>query len=119
MERVTGIGGLFFAARDPEALGEWYRANLGIAPAPATMNDEPWTQEAGQTVFTAMPADTSVLHGKAWAINFRVRDLDAMVAQLRTAGIEVSVDDEDYPYGRFARLTDPEGNGIELWQPTD
>ena len=119
MERVTGIGGLFFAARDPEALGEWYRANLGITPAPATMDDEPWTQEAGQTVFTAMPADTSVLHGKAWAINFRVRDLDAMVAQLRTAGIEVSVDDEDYPYGRFARLTDPEGNGIELWQPTD
>jgi predicted enzyme related to lactoylglutathione lyase len=76
-------------------------------------------QESGPTVFAPFPKETDHFGDPArhWMINFRVRDLDAMVAQLRAAGVEVSVDAEVYPNGRFARLRDPEGNGIELWEP--
>jgi predicted enzyme related to lactoylglutathione lyase len=118
MERVLGIGGLFFRASDPAALGRWYQGHLGIAPTPASYEEQPWQQEAGPTVFAAFPADTKYFGAahQAWMINFRVRDLDAMVAQLRAAGIEVEVDVEDYPNGRFARLSDPEGNPIQLWE---
>jgi len=119
MERVTGIGGFFFAARDPESLAEWYSTNLGVDGPPTELDQEPWAQQAGETVFSGMTAGSSVLAGRSWSINFRVSDLDAMVGQLRANGIEVAVDAENYPYGRFARLTDPEGNGIELWEPTD
>ncbi|MGH3734339.1 MAG: VOC family protein [Micromonosporaceae bacterium] len=119
MERVTGIGGVFFRARDPEALTQWYADHLGVAPPPATYDESSWRQQAGPTVFTAMPDDSPHFREPAqqWSINFRVRDLDAMVAQLRTAGIEVEPHADDYPNGRFAELVDPEGNPIQLWQP--
>ena len=119
MERVTGIGGLFFRAADPEALGRWYDEHLGVAPPPASYDEPSWQQQKGSTVFAAMP-QKSEHFGRAeqqWAVNFRVRDLDAMVAQLRAAGIEVQVHPEDYPNGRFADLVDPEGNPVQLWQP--
>lgn len=120
MERVTGIGGLFFRARDPEALTRWYTDHLGITVPPPTYDDPDWWQEQGPTVFAPFPHDTQDLGRpeQAWKVNFRVRDLDAMVAQLRAAGVEVEPDPQTYPNGRFASTTDPEGNPIELWEPT-
>jgi len=119
MEKVAGIGGLFFRAHDPAALGRWYLQHLGIELTPTSEGAPVWQQEAGPTVFTPFP-ETSNYFGdphKVWMVNFRVHDLDKMVAQLRTAGIEVE-DPQSYPnVGRFARLHDPEGNPIELWQP--
>jgi glyoxylase I family protein len=118
MERVTGIGGLFFRSKDPTALGEWYRDKLGIDLVPADYDQKPWAQEAGPTVFAPFARDSDYfMADKPWMLNLRVRDLDAMVAQLRAAHVEVAVDAEHYPNGRFARLHDPEGNPIELWEP--
>ncbi len=119
MEKVTVIGGFFFRAKDPKALGLWYQQNLGISLPPTSSGGSVWLQEAGPTSFTAFPETTKYFGNpeKAWMLNFRVRDLEKMAAQLRSAGIEVKVDPQSYPYGRFARLQDPEGNPIELWQP--
>jgi predicted enzyme related to lactoylglutathione lyase len=119
MEKVAGIGGLFFRAHDPKVLGAWYEQHLGIAPAPTSEGGTVWQQEAGPTVFSPFPQTTKYFGdaNKVWMVNFRVHELDKMVAQLRAAGVEVS-DPESYPnLGRFARLRDPEGNPIELWQP--
>jgi len=119
MEKVTGIGGFFFRARDPGALSAWYQNYLGIAPVPSSNDDLPWQQEAGPTAFAPFPETTEYFGDprKSWMINFRVGNLDAMVAQLRDAGIPVEADAQGDPYGRFARLHDPEGNPIELWEP--
>ena len=119
MEKVTGIGGFFFRAKDPKALALWYQQHLGILTVPTKDGETSWQQEAGATAFTPFP-ETSKYFGdasKVWMLNFRVRDVDKMAAQLQAAGIEVKVDPESYPYGRFGRLHDPEGNPIELWQP--
>jgi glyoxylase I family protein len=119
MEKVTGIGGLFFRARDPESLSHWYLTHLGIALTPASYEDVPWWQEAGPTIFAPFPEATDyfgALH-QVWMVNFRVRDLAAIAAQLTAAGVPVTVDPEEYPNGRFARLQDPEGNPVELWEP--
>jgi glyoxylase I family protein len=118
MEKVTGIGGMFFRSKDPKALAEWYEKHLGVSKTPTSAEGEPWRQEAGATVFGPFKADTDYFAAdKQWMLNFRVRDLDAMVAQLRRAGIEVK-DPEGYPgIGRFARTHDPEANAIELWEP--
>jgi glyoxylase I family protein len=119
MERVTGIGGFFFRATEPKALAEWYERNLGITRTPESYSQQPWVQDSGATVFGPFRKDTKYFGSDAqqWMINFRVRDLDAMVAQLRRAQIEVEVDGQLYPNGRFARLKDPEGNPIQLWEP--
>jgi glyoxylase I family protein len=119
MQRVTGIGGLFFRAKDPTAMAQWYKEHLGIDLVPADYNQKPWSQEAGPTAFAPFPADSDYFGdaAKQWMINFRVNNLDAMVKQLRATGIAVKVDPENYPNGRFARLHDPEGNPIELWEP--
>src|SRR5687768_8906104 len=112
MQHVTGIGGLFFRAKDPAGLGLWYKDHLGVDLVPGDYGQKPWTQEAGPTVFAPFPRDTDHF-GRAdqqWMINFRVRNLAAMVDQLRAAKIDVTVDPETYPNGRFARLLDPEGN---------
>jgi predicted enzyme related to lactoylglutathione lyase len=111
-ERVLGIGGLFFRSSDPKKLAQWYQLNLGI-------DRQVWQQAAGPTAFTPFAMDTEYFGSKqqGWMVNFRVRNLDAMVAQLRKSNIEVKVDPEKYPYGRFARLHDPDGNPIELWEP--
>jgi len=118
MARVTGIGGLFFRARDPRALARWYAEHLGITEVPQSYDAPVWTQEAGPTVFAPFPADTDYF-GRAEQqsmVNFRVDDLDGLVAALREAGIAVEVRPVE-PNGRFARLNDPEGNSIELWEP--
>ena len=118
IEKVTGIGGFFFRAKDPKALALWYQQHLGVSPLPTSKEDSVWQQETGPTAFAPFP-ETSKYFGdaqKVWMLNFRVRDLDKMAAQLQAAGIEVKIYPPD-PTGRFARVHDPEGNPIELWQP--
>ncbi|MGD2131582.1 MAG: VOC family protein [Maricaulaceae bacterium] len=119
MEKVTGIGGVFFRAQDPDALAQWYLDNLGVDRVPSDYDTPAWRQAAGETVFAPFSADTEYFgrSEQQWMVNFRVADLDAMIAQLRANGNEVTVDSEVYPNGRFARTHDPEGNPIELWEP--
>ncbi|MBO6538447.1 MAG: VOC family protein [Rhizobiaceae bacterium] len=118
MEKVLGIGGLFFKSKDPQALARWYLDHLGIDLVPSDYETPPWHQQSGDTLFAPFDEDTDYFgpDQQQWMVNFRVRDLDAMVAQLRSAGIEVKVDPQEYPNGRFARIYDPEGNPVELWQ---
>ena len=118
-EKVTGIGGFFFRAHDPEALGRWYQEHLGVLLIPTSSGQSAWRQQAGPTAFGPFPQASGYFGDpqKVWMINFRVNDLDKMAAQLIAAGIEIKVDAKAYPNGRFARLHDPEGNPIELWQP--
>jgi catechol 2,3-dioxygenase-like lactoylglutathione lyase family enzyme len=118
-ETVTGIGGVFFRAHDPAALALWYQQHLGVTTIPTSYKDQPWRQEAGPTAFAPFPQTTKYFgdDSKVFMLNFRVRDLEKMAAQLRADGIAVEVDPQVYPNGRFARLHDPEGNPIELWQP--
>lgn len=120
MERVEGIGGFFFKAADADLLSRWYAEHLGVGGPPETYDEEVWTQGAGPTVFApfgAEHADSPHLGAAGWGINFRVSNLDLMVAQLRESGIDVEVDPELYPNGRFAQLADPEGNAVQLWEP--
>jgi len=121
MHKVTGIGGFFFRAQNPQTLARWYLDHLGVDLVPISYGGEPWVQEAGPTVFAPFPQDTEMFGRpeQQWMINFRVRSLDAMVEQLRAADLEVEVDPETYPNGRFAQLRDPEGNPIQLWEPQD
>ena len=118
-ERVLGIGGLFFRANDPKSLAEWYRVHLGVVPVPTSYGQPSWHTDAGTTVFAPFSQTTKYFGDphQVWMVNFRVRSLDRMAAQLRAAGIEVKLDPEHYPNGRFARIHDPEGNPIELWEP--
>ncbi|GGC83450.1 glyoxalase [Tersicoccus solisilvae] len=113
---MLGIGGHFLRASDPEAVTGWYRDCLGLDL------DEygQWTQEAGPTVFAAFPADTDYFGSATQQamLNFRVRDLDAMLAQLRQKGADVAEETQEMEgVGRFGWVTDPEGRRIELWQP--
>lgn len=116
MERVLGIGGYFMRAADPSALSAWYRECLGLDADDHGL----WQQEAGMTVFAAFEADTDYFGSASQQnmLNFRVRDLDAMLAQLRAKGADVAEETQDMDgVGRFGWVTDPEGNRIELWQP--
>jgi hypothetical protein len=119
MERVTGIDGLFFRVRDPAAIGRGYQEHLGVTPPTGSYDEDPSWQEAGPTVFTPFPEATPYFGDSVhtWMVNFRVRDLDAILAQLRAAGIQCASDPEVYPNDRSARLNDPERNPIQLWQP--
>jgi glyoxylase I family protein len=120
VERVTGLGGVFFAARDAAALQRWYAERLGVGGPPETYDDADWHQEAGPTVFAAFGPEHHTsphLGPRGFGVNFRVRDLDAMVGQLRAAGVDVEVDPQAWPNGRFASLHDPEGNPVQLWEP--
>jgi len=118
-ERVLGIGGFFFRSHDPKKLAQWYQLHLGIDPIPTEYGHHGWQQAAGETAFAPFPMDTDYFGSKqqGWMVNYRVRNLDAMVAQLQKANIAVKVDPQKYPNGRFARLHDPEGNPVELWEP--
>lgn len=112
---AVGIGGVFFRARDPGALQQWYADHIGVK-----LHDYQWMQEAGPTVFMPFAADTDYFPAdKQWMMNFRVTELDAMITALRAAGIEVITKAEwDTPEtGKFARVHDPEGNPVELWEP--
>ena len=119
MEKVVGIGGVFFRAKNPEALAKWYETHLGVLQVPTSYDQLPWMQQEGPTVFAPFEQSTEYFgkESQSWMINFRVSDLEKMVNQLEAAGVSVSVDDQDYPNGKFARIHDPEGNPIELWEP--
>ena len=120
MRLVTGIGGLFFRAKDPAGLKQWYADQFDITVTPNNYDDPPWRTDAGTTVFEPFPADTDYFgdRDKAWMLNLRTCDLDALVERLRRSGVAVEVDPRAFPNGRFARLVDPEGNPIELWEPS-
>ncbi|WP_112239859.1 VOC family protein [Kribbella monticola] len=116
MERVQGIGGYFLRSADPAALTAWYRDCLGLD----TDENGLWEQASGPTVFATFESDTEYFGSRTQRtmLNFRVRDLDAMLAQLRANGADIAGDPQDLEgVGRFAWVTDPEGNRIELWQP--
>lgn len=120
MERVVGIGGVFLKARDPNALAAWYREHLGVPVDPGQTYGALSSAGPGETtVWSAFPADTQYFGPgpAAFMVNYRVRNLDAMLAQLRSAGARVEEKVEDHDYGRFGWATDPEGNRFELWEP--
>lgn len=121
MERVAGIGGVFFRARDPGGLAAWYRDHLGV-PVEADQSYATFESSgAGEhTVWSAFPNDTEYFGpGSApLMVNYRVADLEAMLAQLRAAGADVEDRVEEYEYGRFGWASDPEGNRFELWEPS-
>lgn len=120
MKRVTGIGGIFFKARDPENLREWYRLHMGI-------DVQEWggtvftREKTGSTVWSIFPASTDYFSpGSApFMINYRVEDLGAVLEALREEGCDVDDKVHESEFGKFGWLTDPEGNRIELWQPPE
>ena len=124
MTRVTGIGGVFFKSKDPKALGAWYKTHLGI-------NVEEWGGYAfrwkdvenpegiGTTVWSPFSAETNYFAPSTatFMINYRVDDLHALLAALRSEGVHVEDKVEESEYGKFGWVFDPEGNKLELWQP--
>lgn len=118
MERVVGVGGIFFKAKDPVALKAWYREHLGL---PSDEHGETtFAGDAGlSVVWSPFPADTTYFEpsSASFMINFRVRDLHAMLAQLRAAGATVDDKVVEESYGKFGWVMDPEGHRIELWEP--
>ncbi len=121
---VLGIGGLFFRAQDPDALNAWYRDNLGVGAGCAAEDTGPvdewsWNTQGGPVVFAPFKADTDYFAAdKQFMLNLRVSGIDAMCEQLKATGIAVETRDEwnSPETGKFARLHDPEGNAIELWE---
>ena len=105
MAKVTGLGGIFFKARDPKGLSAWYAQHLGLR-----------LEEFGGALF---PEDTAYFapSTRPFMVNFRVDDLPALLTQLRGAGIQVDARVEESEYGRFGWIMDPEGNRVELWEP--
>lgn len=114
MARAVGIGGVFLRARNTSALSDWYAEHLGI-----DMSQGAWMQSAGPTVFAPFALDSDYFEAdRQMMLNFRVDDLDKLMTKLETAGIQVETRAEwDSEIGRFARIHDPEGNPVELWEP--
>ena len=124
MKRVTGIGGIFFKAENPKELLAWYERHLGLIAESdhdsvifRPSGEEPGRE--GYTVWAPFPNETSYFEPsqKPFMVNFRVVDLDALLARLREEGVEVDDRVEEYDFGRFGWIMDPEGNRIELWEP--
>jgi predicted enzyme related to lactoylglutathione lyase len=126
MERVTGIGGVFFKAKDPEKLKAWYAEKLGVKIEDYGGCAFNWSEDPtphGMTIWSIFPAEAETDYfapsQAGFMVNFRVKDLDAMMAQLVSAGVEQVGQIENIEYGRFGWVLDPEGNKIELWQPPE
>ena len=122
MERVTGIGGIFFKSADPKALGAWYRDHLGLDVTEWGGVVFQWggaDSAPGMTLWSPFAADTRYMEPStsSFMVNFRVADLDALLAALRREGCNVLDKTEDSEHGRFGWVIDPEGNKVELWQP--
>ena len=123
LRRVTGIGGVFFKAKDPEMLYAWYERHLGLKRDQGAVllrwrnGEEPGRE--GMTVWSIFPRDTDYFSpGSAtFMVNYRVADLDALLEALRSEGVQIDPKREDSEYGRFAWVVDPEGNRVELWEP--
>ena len=116
-EAVDGIGGVFFRARDPDGVRAWYAEHLGIDME--SYGTTFTAKEGDQTVWAPFPFDSDYFgsSGQQLMVNFRVHDLDAMLGQLRAAGVAVDDDVAEHEFGRFGWATDPEGNRFELWEP--
>ena len=118
---VTGVGGVFFKAKDPKVLAAWYRDVLGLPVeawgGAALRYDAP--KHPPTMAWNAFPASTKYFEpsNSGWMINYAVDDMDAMVARLQSKGVTIIKRDDSDPYGRFAWILDPEGNKIELWEP--
>ena len=123
MKKVTGIGGVFFKNQDAGPAIEWYRKHLGIDAAEWGGFAFQWTEkerpdQTGYTVWAAFSKDGDhIPAGQAFMINYRVADLDGLVADLKAAGVEVLGDVESHPNGKFAWILDGEGRKVELWEP--
>jgi predicted enzyme related to lactoylglutathione lyase len=124
MRRVTGIGGIFFTAKDPAALGAWYKKHLGIdvqdwGGAAFTWTDSTGKPTNGTTIWSVGRSDgTHFAPSKApFMINYRVENLAHLLTQLRNEGCNVLDKTDDSEYGKFGWVMDPEGNKVELWQP--
>ncbi len=125
MKKVTGIGGVFFKCEDPKTVNEWYKTHLGFDTSPYGTTFE-WRQaedpsQKGTTVWNPFKADTNYFEPstKEFMINYRVENLEALVAQLKEEGVTIVDQIESYDYGKFVHIMDPEGNKIELWEPID
>jgi len=123
--KVTGLGGVFFKAEDPEALKSWYGENLGL-PCDQYGHTFAWRhkdapENLGYTQFSVFEKKTDYLNpsDKQYMINFRVENLDELIEELKEKGMEVVGETETFDYGKFAWVMDPEGNKIELWEPVD
>ncbi len=118
IQAVLGIGGMFFKAKDPKALATWYREHLGVPVAEGETYGQ-FSEARAETVWATFPLDTKYFapSESSLMINYRVADLDAMLAQLRAAGVRVDEKVEESVFGKFGWAMDPEGNRIELWQP--
>src|SRR4051812_47124721 len=124
MARVTGLGGVFFKTQDANALRQWYQRNLGLSPDEHGAINFPWRdaenpESLGQTVFMPFPSDTKYFEPSrsSFMFNFRVDNLDELLLQLRQAGVSIVGEVQEFDYGRFAWIMDPEGQRIELWEP--
>ena len=118
-ERITGFGGFFFRAKEPAILAAWYDDNFGIDLVPQDYDTQPWLQNEGPTVFAPFSHDTTYFGedtSKTFMLNFRVADLDAMIARLEDAEIAVETRPEawDSTIGRFARIHAPDGNPVSI-----
>src|SRR5581483_2260569 len=121
-KRVTGMGGVFFKARDPKALYEWYRQHLGIESADnagAMWRDADHPELPGCNVWAIFPQDTKYFGPgeRGFMMNFRVDDLEELLKALRAEGVQVDEKMESHEYGKFGWIVDPEGNRVELWEP--
>jgi catechol 2,3-dioxygenase-like lactoylglutathione lyase family enzyme len=123
MKRVTGIGGVFIKATDPQKLQAWYEEHLGLKAVHGAVifqcPSEPEEISRAQTVWAIFGRDTKYFEPSRadFMINFRVENLTALIEQLRAEGVEVDERTEEYEHGRFGWIQDPEGNRIELWEP--
>jgi predicted enzyme related to lactoylglutathione lyase len=124
MERVTGIGGVFLKAKNPQLLADWYETHLGITFAGNTYSVLLWQEELKleshpSSVFAFFPNNTTYFapSNSPFMLNFRVHNLDAMLEQLKNAGVKIMPESHEDDNGRFAWILDPEENKIELWQP--
>ncbi|HEX7728687.1 MAG TPA: VOC family protein [Terracidiphilus sp.] len=119
MARAVGFGGVFLKAQDPKALSAWYVQHLGVPTLEGGEVAFDGPAAMGMTVFSHFPANTKYFgDGPQQAmLNFRVDDLDALLTQLAEAGVRIDPKRDDYPFGKFAWIWDPEGNRVELWQP--
>ena len=122
MKRVTGIGGIFFKARDPAALRAWYKEHLGIdvqawGGAAFTWADDAGNPVKGTTIWSIGSGENFAPSTSTFMINYRVDDVAALLKALREEGCNVVGDMDDSEYGKFGWVMDPEGNKVELWEP--
>ena len=125
MKKVTGIGGIFFKCKDAAAMKEWYKTHLGLDTNAYGATFE-WTDaedpgRKGSTSWSPFPESTKYFEpsAKDFMINYRVADLEGLVAELKKEGVTILDNIETYDYGKFVHILDAEGNKVELWEPKD